>query len=301
MRSSALIRGIVLAAGLLSANDSLWSQKAEGWEPTEAGSSRSGGTLAAASIAGQYSAGQQDGRSEFVVSCVHRRLGCFECRDASRKEIKEYDFTWIIPPVPDFEFGVLGHWASFLHELATLAVGMNPPTPRHVHETVTEEGRWEIRFKGQQQDLAELVRSPGKKASLVLHQLDAPGIITVESQIPMGDSAFQAVLDACSDVTFDTSRDLTTCPTEPGKELVTVKVYNPFLRDFEVPEVIGDLMVWRLTRPDHEEPENQNPYRLSCEYRKAGGPILGDSMFFQLSHKLTECDETLKPMSVSCK
>jgi len=110
------------------------------------------------------------------------------------------------------------------------------------------------------------------------------------------------VLNACSNATYHIV-DKTMCQTLPGRELIEIKVcYGLVPQICDNPEPSKTGAVWRLTRPNPEESGKERHYRLVCGYKKAGSEdVLTQIMDSGLSQKLTECDETLQPLSVSCK
>jgi hypothetical protein len=260
----------------------------------------------AAVLSGSYSGGKQHGNSRLIVTCQHKRLGCADCGKMAEQMITFYQFSWIIPSVPAFYFDPIRLGGGAQEDLATLGVSPNPPTPRHLHATVTNDQMWRIDILAKPEDITALREgeTSNGKVTLVLHSFDNYGLpaITMTNTIPPVGPSLQTALDACSSSRYQ-SRDVAMCEPQAGRELIEAKVcWGLGTQHCETPELSKDGALWRLTPLGPEVPESDRYYKLSCGYKNSGAAdVVTEIWIHGLSAKLKECDETLKPLTVSCK
>lgn len=260
----------------------------------------------AAILGGRCSGGKQHGDSQFMVTCQHRRIGCMDCGEMANQIEAVYQFSWIIRPVPAFYFEPFRLGGGAQQDLATLGVDPNPPTPRHLSASVRIDLMWRIDIPAKPEDIAALKEGGTSKTkmTLVLHSFDEYGLpaITMTNTIPPVGPAFQAVLNACSNNQYR-GQDATMCEPRAGKALIEVKVcWGLVPRHCEIPEPSKGGAIWHLTTFGSDVPEKGRHYRLWCGYKdKGAADVMTEARDSGLSSRLKECDETLEPLSVSCK
>lgn len=262
--------------------------------------------VAEAVAGGNFVAGKDTGASQFIVACERERNRCADCGQRAREVVTMYRLSWIIPPQSSFYFEPFALGGGGQDDLATLGIGGNPPTPRHSGEHVLPDGNWLINVYAKPEDILALSNSSASEASvrLVLHQFTDHGLpaIVISSKAPTAGPALQSVLDACSN-SVDRAGDTSTCEPRPGEELVEIKVcQGPPPMRCDDPEKTQNGAVWHLTTFGSKESGAVRYYRLHCGYRKKGAEDSETAITDAgLSRRLQECDETLNPLSVSCR
>jgi hypothetical protein len=217
-----------------------------------------------------------------------------------------YRLSWIIPPQSSFYFEPFALGGGAQYDLATVQIGSNPPTPRHSTEVVMSDGNWQINVYAKPEDINALETSdiPQANVKLVLNRFTDFGLpaLVIRNKIPAVDSAFQSVLDACSNSVYR-GPDFSMCEPRSNEELIEVKVcYALAPEHCDDPEKTHDGAVWHLSRLGSEVPEADRNYRLRCGYKlKGADDTMTTVTELGLSRKLTECHEQLHPLSVSCK